>query len=89
MIHAESAYYLPPREDFFNMDITEFIETVTVTAADIVRASDSIGSIEKDKCADFAIFDKDPLAMTPEDFWHCPAQITVFNGKLFNITPEV
>lgn len=89
MIHAESAYYLPPGEDFFHMNIADFIETVTATAAEIIKASDSIGSIEKGKFADFAIFDKDPLMMTPEELWLYPSQITVFNGKLFNITPEV
>lgn len=88
-VHAESAYYLPPREDFFNMNIADFIETVTITAADIIRAPDSIGSIEKGKFADFAIFDKDPLSMTPKELWFYPSKLTVFNGKLFNITPEV
>lgn len=81
-VHSESARYIPSREEMFSMDMDSFLETVTVTAAQIIGAADSLGSIEKGKRADMAVFDKNPLSMTAAEFWSYPACMTIFNGKV-------
>ena len=79
-VHWESAYYMPPREKIFSMSTEEFIRSLTAEAAQIIGADCCLGSIERGKRADMAVFDKDPLSMTPQEFWDYPAYMTIFNG---------
>lgn len=81
-IYADSGYYLGGDEDVFNMSIEDFIETVTIEGALILGCEDSIGSLEKGKRADIAVFDKDPMTMSPKEFWQYPACMTIFNGNI-------
>ena len=58
------------------------LAAVTIEAAKILGIDDSVGSIEKGKDGDLALFDGDPFEYTSH------AIGTVINGKLVNETPH-
>lgn len=58
------------------LGIEEALKAITISAAEICRVSDRVGSIEEGKDADIAIFDGNPL----EVFTNC--LYTIINGKI-------
>ncbi|MCD6322123.1 MAG: amidohydrolase [Clostridiales bacterium] len=58
------------------MDMLEALKAITIYAAEVCELDDKVGSLEKGKDADLAIFDGNPL----EVMTHC--KTTVINGKI-------
>ena len=81
-VHADSAYYMPSKDKILSMDMENFLDVFTAAAADMIGASEYLGSIQKGKFADIAVFDRDPMSMTPSAFLGLPASMTIFNGKI-------
>ncbi|MCK5758653.1 MAG: amidohydrolase [Clostridiales bacterium] len=58
------------------MDMLEALKAITIYAAEVCEIDDRVGSLEKGKDADLAIFDGNPL----EVMTHC--KTTVINGQI-------
>ena len=58
------------------MDMLEALKAITIYAAEVCEIDDRVGSLEKGKDADLAIFDGNPL----EVMTHC--KTTVINGRI-------
>ena len=56
---------------------------ITIEAAYSWRMEDSIGSIKKDKIANFTIIDKNPYKVAPDALKDIKVWGTVFEGELF------
>lgn len=82
LIYTDTVFNALSYEALMALPPEEFIEYLTVNAADLVGMSDTLGTIEKGKIADMAIFDKNPLSMSAETFLNYPACMTIFNGKI-------
>lgn len=84
LVYGEEAFYPISFEEALKLPVEDFIATLTTDASYIIDMEDSLGTIEKGKLADMAIFDKNPMGMTAEEFFCYPAEMTVFNGKIIN-----
>lgn len=72
-------------EGFFNGNISdteEAIEHLTVRAAEMIGMEDELGSAEKGKYADFAIFSDDPTKMSVTALVRQGALKTVISGEI-------
>lgn len=69
-------------------DIEEAIEHLTLESADMIGMGDLLGSIEKGKYADFAIFADDPLEMRAGELSRLYCDMTVINGEIIHDVNE-
>ena len=87
---ASATVYLTWRSDvmgrsFFEgsiTDIEEAIEHLTMEAAEMIGMGDLLGSIEKDKYADFAVFSENPLERRPGELSRLYCDMTVVEGEI-------
>ena len=55
---------------------------MTIEAARILGLDEDLGTVEKGKRADFAIFDEDPYTLTPAELSKAYCDMTVVNGEI-------
>ena len=70
---------LPPEKNF---SAEEAIDELTVKAAAIIGMEEQLGKVEKNRIADFAIFDKNPLELSKEEFLSLSSVMTVLAGEI-------
>ena len=58
------------------------IRAITLDAAWQCHMDDIVGSIEKDKYADFVVLDKDPMKVDPKEIINIKVLQTWFEGKI-------
>lgn len=63
-------------------DIGEAMDYMTVVPARLLGLDEELGTIEKGKRADFAIFDEDPYTLTPAELSKAYCDMTVVNGEV-------
>lgn len=63
-------------------DIEEAIEHLTIESAELLGMEDVLGSIEKGKHADFAIFSENPLDVRAGDLYKLYCDMTVVDGEI-------
>ena len=63
-------------------DIGEAVDWMTIEAARLLDLDDELGTVEKGKRADFAIFDEDPYTLTPAELTKAYCDMTVVNGEI-------
>ena len=63
-------------------DIEEAVEHLTMEAAEMLGMEDKLGSVEKGKYADFAIFSENPLEARPGELSRLFCDMTVVNGEI-------
>lgn len=89
-LSASATVYLTWRSDvmgrsFFEgniTDIEEAIEHLTLESAEMLGMEDMLGSIEKGKYADFAVFSENPLEVRPGELSRMYCDITVVEGEI-------
>ena len=89
-LSASATVYLTWRSDvmgrsFFEgniTDIEEAIEHLTLESAEMLGMEDRLGSIEKGKYADFAVFSENPLEMRPGELSRLFCDMTVVDGEI-------
>ena len=81
-VHWESAYYMPPREKNIFYEHGGVHTKSHHRGGSDHRGGPLSGFHREGKRADMAVFDKDPLSMTPQEFWDYPAYMTIFNGTV-------
>lgn len=82
LIYSETVFCALAYEQLIALPPEEFIEYLTVKASELIGMDDVLGTIEKGKKADMAVFDKNPLSMDAETFLNYPASMTIFDGKI-------
>ncbi len=88
-LSASATVYLTWRSDvmgrsFFEGNITdseEAIEHLTLESAEMLGMEDKLGSIEKGKYADFAVFSENPLEVRPGELSRLYCDMTVVEGE--------
>ncbi len=69
--------------------VEDAIDQLTIKAAALLGMSDRLGTVERGKWADFAIFSENPLDFSIEDLPNLHAAMTVLDGKIvYDRTPE-
>ncbi len=63
-------------------DIGEAMDYMTVVSAGLIGMEEELGTIEKGKKADFAIFDEDPYTLTPAELSKAYCDMTVVDGEI-------
>lgn len=63
-------------------DIGEAMDFMTIEAARMLGLDEELGTVEKGKRADFAIFDEDPYTLTPAELTRAYCDMTVVNGEI-------
>ncbi|MBQ1690044.1 MAG: amidohydrolase family protein [Firmicutes bacterium] len=63
-------------------DIGDAMDHMTIEAARILGLDEELGTVEKGKRADFAIFDEDPYTLTPAELSKAYCDMTVVNGEI-------
>lgn len=89
-LSASGTVYLTWRSDvmgrsFFEGNITdgeEAIEHLTMESAEMLGMADKLGSIEKGKYADFAVFSENPLEVRPGELSRVYCDMTVVEGEI-------
>ena len=89
-LSASATVYLTWRSDvmgrsFFEGNITdsaEAIEHLTLESAEMLGMEDMLGSIEKGKYADFAVFSENPLEVRPGELSRMYCDMTVVDGEI-------
>lgn len=89
-LSASGTVYLTWRSDvmgrsFFEGNITdgeEAIEHLTMESAEMLGMADKLGSIEKGKYADFAVFSENPLEVRPGELSKVYCDMTVVEGEI-------
>lgn len=82
LIYYETVMRINPHRELEILPVEAVIEKLTVEAAELLGASNFLGSIQKEKSADMAVFDANPLDMGSEKFLHYTACMTIFSGKI-------
>ena len=75
----------PMGESFFEgaiTDIEEAIEHLTMESAEMIGMDDVLGSIERGKYADFAVFSENPLERRAGDLSRLYCDMTVVDGEI-------
>ena len=93
---ASGTVYLTWRSDelgrsFFEGEITdieEAVEHLTMESAEMIGMADKLGSIEKGKYADFAVFSENPLDRRPGELSRLYCDMTVVNGEIVHDVDE-
>ncbi len=93
---ASDTVYLTWRSDelgksFFEGEITdieEAIEHLTLESAEMIGMGDKLGSIEKGKYADFAVFSENPLDVRAGELSRLYCDMTVVNGEIVHDVEE-
>ena len=65
------------------------LQAVTIGAAYSWRREDELGSIEVGKIANVTVLDVDPFEVDPRDLGRIPIRTTMFEGRLFDIAPDL
>ena len=63
-------------------DPYEAIEHLTVVSAEMLGMEDKLGSIEKDKYADFVVFEENLLEKRPSEYGKLFSDMTIINGEI-------
>jgi predicted amidohydrolase YtcJ len=63
------------------------LELQTINAAFASRMEDLVGSLEPGKLADFAVLDRNPLAVSPEAVGETSVRMTVVGGRVVHEAP--
>ncbi len=63
-------------------DPEEAIEHLTMESAEMLGMEEVLGSIEKDKYADFTVFRENLLEKRPSEFGKLYSDMTVLNGEI-------
>lgn len=95
-LSASDTVYLTWRSDamgrsYFEGEITdieEAIEHLTLGSAEMIGMEDKLGSIEKDKYADFAVFSENPLECRAGELSRLYCDMTVVNGEIIHDVDE-
>ena len=59
-----------------------YLERMTATAAAVIGAEDALGTLEKGKYADAAVYDQNPLSMSMREFADAVPYMIIVNGKI-------
>lgn len=86
-IHFESILqteYFDQDNDIFvrAYSTQEALDKLTIGAAELLGMSDTLGSIEPDKLADFTVFDENILDFSLEKFTHPHCAMTIVGGEI-------
>lgn len=65
-----------------NFSTEEAIDELTIKAAAIIGMEDQLGKIEKNRLADFVVFDRNPLELSFREFLTLPASMTILSGEI-------
>ena len=65
-----------------SVDVKTALRAVTIWAARQMFLERKIGSIEVDKYADLAVWDRDPYSVATDQLKDMQCQLTMFNGKV-------
>jgi predicted amidohydrolase YtcJ len=71
------------------VDKATALRMITRWAADYVLKGDKLGSLETGKLADLVVLDKDYMAMPADDVSTMRPQMTIFDGKIIFLTPQL
>lgn len=81
LVYSQRIDRLLPPEEVFQLPTEQFIEYMTLGAAALTSTSRQLGSVEKGKVCDIAVYDRDPMTMSPVRLMDYPAAAIVFNGR--------
>ena len=63
-------------------EVEAYLERMTATAASVIGAEDALGTLEKGKYADAAVYDQNQLSMSIREFADAAPYMIIVNGKI-------